>query len=107
MPHKGVYRQRPVPMAEAGGLQQGEEATQKVIGAEKGVDRPAHGFAVGEVGGHAQIHGDAAKLKGEDPPLKAAMPDDIVIKQQLVPLRRTSETALHPVKSGGSRWGCS
>ena len=86
MPHKAVQRQRPVVMAESRRLQQCEEAAQQIVGAEKGVDRAACVLLPHKICGQTQIHRDAAKLKGEHPPLKAAVSDHKVVKQQLVRL---------------------
>jgi len=84
MPNKGVECQRPIFMNDSGRLNKCHQSTQKIEGHHEVVHTLLHlaGFQHGR--NDTQIHGHAAKLEGEDPPLISTAADVVIVKQLLV-----------------------
>ena len=81
-----MERQGPVNMPEAVGDNQGSNAAHQVIILHKGTERSLWTSTGKKRYQQAQIHGQAAKLKGEEPPVIALMLDSVKKKQLLVQL---------------------
>ena len=75
VPKKCVEGERPVGMHDTRGLDERHQTSQQVKGCHKSVHSPFDFFIFDQRGKDAEVHGYAAKLEREDPPLIGILSD--------------------------------
>jgi len=84
MPDKGVQGQRPIFMHNSRGLNERHDASQQIICGHKAVHPALNVSFFQKRGENTKIHGYAAKLEREDPPLVMSVSDVVIVKKLLI-----------------------
>ena len=96
MPDIRVKRERPIAMRDARRLDECHNAAEQIVRGHKSVDSVTQGTGLQKKRDDTKIHGDAAKLEGEDPPYIRIIAHIKAIKKLLIDFGQNEKSSDAP-----------